>query len=164
MISQCALLDVFWGLKWSCHAKLTSVTSDFCLGWGTHSPLCCSKPGPDSGNWKLSRNVPENISPPGPIMGPCAGRQVFLVERGNYVLSPFTFLFVVIVAIEVAHLQMFHWVSMNAFVRKFTLWNTNQQSIDIHLSDEHFKWIDTHWALISNHMMSSLNSDADHPS
>ena len=156
MISQCALLDVFWCLKWSCHAKLTSVTPDCCLGWGTHLPLCF-KPDPDSGNWQVSRNVPENISPPGPIMGPCAGRQVFLVERGNYVLSPFTFLFVVIVAIEVAHLQMFHWISMNAFVRKSN-----------HLSDEHFQWFDTRWALLNlwgwNHMMSSLNSDADHPS
>ena len=82
MISLCALLDVFWDLKGSCHAKLTSVTPDCCLGWGTHLPLCF-KPDPDSGNWQVSRNVPENISPPGPIMGPCAGRQVFLVERGN---------------------------------------------------------------------------------
>ena len=67
---------------------------------------------------ELSWNVPENISL-GPIMGPCARRQVFLVELGNYAV-PFTFLFVAIVAIVVAHLQMFYGIGMNAFVTNLT--------------------------------------------
>ena len=36
--------------------EMRSVTSDFCLSWGTHLPphwSCCSKPGLDSGNWTL---------------------------------------------------------------------------------------------------------------